>query len=336
MRAIRVHELGGLGGLRVEDLPDPTPGPGEVLVRVRAVSLNFRDLLMLKGQYNPKLPLPMVPLSDGAGEVAAVGPGAARFQPGDRVAAAFMPGWVSGAPDEVKARSALGGGGTGMLAQNVVLPETGLVAIPDHLSFEEAATLPCAAVTAWHAVVTDGQIKAGDTVLVQGTGGVSIFALQFARLNGARVIATSGNDAKLARVLAMGASDGVNYRTTPDWDRAVLALTGGAGVDHVVEVGGAGTLARSLRAVRIGGRVSLIGVLSGGAGEVSLFPVLMKSIRVQGILVGSVEMFEAMNRAISLHRLRPVIDRVFPMEQTAEALRHLEAGAHFGKVVIRI
>lgn len=336
MRAIRVHELGGLGGLRLEDLPDPTPGPGEVLVRVRAASLNFRDLLMLKGQYNPRLPLPMVPLSDGAGDVAAVGPGATRFKLGDRVAAAFMPGWVSGAPDAVKTRSALGGGGTGMLAQSVVLPETGLVAVPDHLSFEEAATLPCAALTAWHAVVSAGQIKAGDTVLVQGTGGVSIFALQFARLNGARVIATSGNDGKLARVLAMGASDGVNYRTTPDWDRAALALTGGAGVDHVVEVGGAGTLARSLRAVRIGGRVSLIGVLSGGTGEVSLFPVLMKSIRVQGILVGSVEMFEAMNRAICLHRLRPVIDRVFPMEQTAEALRYLEAGAHFGKVVIRI
>jgi NADPH:quinone reductase-like Zn-dependent oxidoreductase len=333
---MRVHELGNLGGLRLEELPDPVAGPGEVVVRLRAAALNFRDLLMLKGQYNPKLPLPMVPLSDGAGEVAAVGAGATRFKPGDRIAAAFMPGWVSGAPDEAKARSALGGGGPGMLAQMVALPEGGVVAIPEHLSFEEAATLPCAAVTAWHAVVTEGQVKAGGTVLVQGTGGVSIFALQFARLSGARVIAISGSDDKLARVIAMGASDGINYRTTPEWDRAVLERTAGAGVDHVVEVGGAGTLARSLRAVKMGGRISLIGVLSGGKGDVSLFPVLMKAVRVQGIFVGSVEMFEAMNRAIALHRLRPVIDRVFPMEQTAEALRHMEAGAHFGKVVIRI
>jgi NADPH:quinone reductase-like Zn-dependent oxidoreductase len=336
MRAMRVHELGKLGGLRLEELPDPVAGPGEVVVRVRAAALNFRDLLMLKGLYNPRLPLPMVPLSDGAGEVATVGAGATRFKPGDRIAAAFMPGWVSGAPDEAKAHSALGGGGPGMLAQMVALPESGVVAIPEHLSFEEAATLPCAAVSAWHAVVTEGQVKAGDTVLVQGTGGVSIFALQFARLNGARVIALSGSDDKLTRVTAMGASDGINYRTTPDWDRAVLELTAGAGVDHVVEVGGAGTLDRSLRAVKIGGRISLIGVLSGGTGEVSVFPVLMKAVRVQGILVGSVEMFQAMNRAIALHRLRPVIDRVFPMEQTAEALRHMEAGAHFGKVVIRI
>jgi NADPH:quinone reductase-like Zn-dependent oxidoreductase len=336
MQAMRVHELGGLGGLRLDDVPEPVAGPGEVVVRVRAASLNFRDLLMIKGLYNPRLPLPMTPLSDGAGEVAAVGPGVSRFRPGDRVAAAFMPGWISGAPDEAKARSALGGGGAGILAQLVALPESGLVAVPEHLSFEEAATLPCAAVTAWHAVVSEGRIKAGDTVLVQGTGGVSIFALQFARLHGARVIATSSSDAKLQRVLALGASDVINYKTTPEWDRAVLDLTAGAGVDHVVEVGGAGTLARSLRAVRIGGRVSLIGVLTGDAGEVGLFPVLMKSVCVQGIFVGSVAMFEAMNRAIALHRLRPVVDRVFPMEETAAALRRLEAGAHFGKVVIRI
>lgn len=336
MRAMRIHEFGGAGSLRLEELPEPSPGPGEVLVRLRAASLNYRDLLMVRGQYDPRISLPVVPASDGAGEVAAVGPGARRFKLGDCVMAAFMPGWIDGPPDPAGARSALGGGGVGTLAQAIVVPETGLVAVPEHLSFEEAATLPCSAVTAWHALVVEGQIKPGETVLVQGSGGVSVFALQLARLNGARVIATSGDDRKLDRLLALGASDGVNYRTTPEWDRAVLGLTGGVGVDHVVEVGGSGTLARSLRAVRMGGRVSMIGVLSGGAGEVGLYPILMKNIRVQGIYVGSVAMFEAMSRAVALHRLRPVIDRVFDLDDAPSAFRHMEAGAHFGKIVVRI
>jgi NADPH:quinone reductase-like Zn-dependent oxidoreductase len=336
MKAMRIHQLGGPEGLALDELPDPSPGPGEVAVRVRATSLNYRDIMVLKGWYNPKMALPAVPLSDGAGEVAAVGPGVSRFKPGDRVAAAFMPGWIDGGPSEAKARTALGAGGVGMLAETVVLPAEGLVEVPAHLSFEEAATLPCAAVTAWHALVTEGQVKAGDSVLVQGTGGVSIFALQFARLHGARVIATSSSDEKLGRAKELGASDGVNYKTTPDWDKAVRALTGGEGVDHVIEVGGAGTLSRSLRSVRTGGRVSLIGVLSGGASEVNILPVLMKNLRVQGIFVGSVEMFAAMNRAISLHGMRPVVDRVFPLDQAAEAYRHMESGSHFGKIVIRI
>jgi NADPH:quinone reductase-like Zn-dependent oxidoreductase len=336
MKAMRVHQLGGAEGLRFDDLPEPSPGPGEVAIRVRAASLNFRDLLMLKGQYNPRIDLPFVPCSDGAGEVAAVGPGVSRFKAGDRVAAAFMPGWQGGEPTEAAARSALGAGGTGMLAETVVIPAEGVVSIPDHLTFEEAATLPCAGVTAWHALVTEGRVKAGDTVLIQGTGGVSLFALQFARLNGARVIATSSSDEKLRRALDLGASDGINYKTTPEWDKAVRGLTGGEGVDHVVEVGGAGTLSRSLRATRIGGRVSLIGVLTGGSSEVNVLPVLMKNLRIQGIFVGSVEMFEAMNRAIALHKLRPVVDRVFPLEQTADALRHLESGSHFGKIVIKV
>jgi NADPH:quinone reductase-like Zn-dependent oxidoreductase len=336
MKAVRIHKLGGPDGLRLDDLPEPQPGPGQVAVRVRATSLNYRDLMTVKGHYNPKIALPAVPLSDGAGEVAAVGPGVTRVKPGDRVAAAFMPGWVAGGPTDAKARTALGAGGPGMLAETVVLPETGLVAVPAHLSFEEGTTLPCAALTAWHALVTEGQVKAGDTVLVQGTGGVSIFALQFARLNGARVIATSSSDAKLKRVKELGASDGINYKTTPDWDKAARGLTGGEGVDHVIEVGGAGTLSRSLGAVKYGGRVSLIGVLSGVASEVNIIPVLMKNIRVQGIFVGSVEMFEAMNRAIALHGLRPVIDRTFPIEQVAEAYKYMESGAHFGKVVVTL
>ena len=336
MRAMRIHQLGDLENMRIDELPEPEPGAGEVVIRIHATSLNYRDLMMIKGQYNPKIALPFVPLSDGAGEVEAIGSGVSRWKVGDRVAAAFMPGWRDGGPSEVKASSALGAGEVGLLAERVVIAAEGIVAIPDHLTFEEAATLPCAAVTAWHALVTEGQVKAGDTVLVQGTGGVSLFALLFAQIHGARVIATSGSDEKLERVLSLGASDGINYKTMPDWDKCVRALTGGAGVDHVVEVGGAGTLTRSLRAVKTGGRVSLIGVLSGGAAEVTVLPILMWNLRVQGIFVGSVAMFEAINRAITLHRLRPVVDRVFPWEKAAEAYRHMESGAHFGKIVIRI
>jgi NADPH:quinone reductase-like Zn-dependent oxidoreductase len=323
-----------IDSLTIADRPEPRPRPGEVLIRVRACSLNYRDLLILKGLYNKKLPLPLVPLSDGAGEVAGVGEGVTRVKVGDRVAGCFMPAWVEGDVTDAKAKSALGGGGNGMLAEYVVLPAEGVVRYPDHLSAEEAATLPCAAVTAWHALVTEGGLKAGDVVLTQGTGGVSVFAVQFARLQGARVIATSSSDAKLARVLQLGASDGVNYKTTPEWGGKARELTG-AGVDHVVEVGGAGTLPESLRAVRPGGRISLIGVLSG-AGQFNPTPVLMKNLRVQGIFVGSREMFEAMNRAVALHKLRPVVDRAFPMTEAREALRYLESGSHFGKVVIRL
>jgi NADPH:quinone reductase-like Zn-dependent oxidoreductase len=336
MRAQELQNAFGIDSLTPVGRPEPRPGPREVLIKVRACSLNYRDLMMVKGVYNPKLRLPFVPLSDGAGEVAAVGEGVTRVKVRDRVAGAFMPGWVAGEPTEARAKTALGGGGTGMLAEFVVLPEDGVVPVPPHLTHEDAATLPCAAVTAWHALVTEGHVKAGDTVLTQGTGGVSLFALQFARLLGARVIATSSSDAKLERVRALGASDGINYKTTPDWDKKARELTGEVGVDHVVEVGGAGTLGRSLRAVRYGGRVSLIGVLAGGSAELNTLPMLMKNVCVQGIFVGSREMFEAMNRAIALHQLRPVVDRVFPFEQVREALRYMESGAHFGKVCIRV
>jgi NADPH:quinone reductase-like Zn-dependent oxidoreductase len=336
MKAIRVHQLGGPEGLRIEEISTPSPGPGEVAVRVHATSLNYRDLMMIRGQYNPRIPVPFVPLSDGAGEVEAVGSGVTRWREGDRVAAAFMPGWISGGPTDAAVRSALGAGGTGMLAERVVIPADGLVAIPEHLTFEEAATLPCAAVTAWHAVVTEGQIRAGDTVLVLGTGGVSVFALQFALLHGARVLATSGSEEKLQRIKDLGASDGVNYKVFPDWDKVVRELTDREGVDHVVEVGGAGSLSRSLRAVKTGGRVSMIGVLTGGVSEVNVLPILMRNLRVQGIFVGSVAMFEQMNRAITMHRLRPVVDRVFPFEHAAEAFRHMESGSHFGKIVVRV
>lgn len=335
MKAYRLHELSGASGLKLEDLPDPAPGAGEVLIRLRALSLNFRDLLMCKGLYNPKVRLPCVPVSDGAGEVVAIGQGVSRYKPGDRVVANFMPGWVEGPPDEDKARSALGGGGDGLLAELATVPEQGLLPIPPHLSFEEAATLPCAAVTAWNALVESGGIKPGDSVLVQGTGGVSLFALQFAHLAGARIIVISKSDQKLERAIKMGASDAINYTTTPDWDKRVRELTGGKGVDLIVEVGGAGTLPTSLKAVRLGGYIALIGVLSGG-GDINPVPILMKNIRVQGIFVGSRRMFESMNRAIEAAGLHPVVDRVFSFDQAREAMKYLESGAHFGKVVIGV
>ena len=336
MKVYEIRDRFGLDALQVAERPQPQPGPQEVLLKVRAASLNYRDLLVVKGLYNPKMPLPRVPVSDAAGEVVGVGPGVTRVKTGQRVAGIFMQKWLCGELTEAKARSALGGDIDGLLAEYAVLHEDGVVTVPDHLSDEEAATLPCAAVTAWHGLVAEGQVRAGDSVLAQGTGGVSLFALQFARLSGARVIITSSRDDKLKRALGMGAADGVNYKTTPEWGERVRELTAGRGVDHVVEVGGAGTLGQSLRAVRMGGRISLIGVLSGATGQVNPLPVLMKNVRVQGIFVGSREMFEAMNRAIALHRMRPVVDRVFPFAGAPAAFRYLESQAHFGKIVIRM
>src|SRR5437588_3067688 len=336
MRVFEIKDKFGLESLTLGQRPEPRPGPGQVLVQMRAFSLNYRDLLVVKGLYNPKLPLPLVPLSDGVGRVADLGAGVTRVQTGDRVAGTFMPKWVAGELTEAKARSALGAANAGVLAEYVVFDQDGVVQVPEHLTDEEAATLPCAAVTAWHALITEGGVKPGDTVLVLGTGGVSLFGLQFSRLAGARVLATSSSNAKLERVRQLGAADGVNYRENAEWDKAVRALTGGVGVDHVLEVGGAGTLPQSLRAVRMGGRISLIGVLAGGGGQVSPLPILMKNVRVQGIYVGSREMFEAMNRALALHQLRPVVDRVFAFQEIREALRHMESGAHFGKICLRI
>ncbi|HEY7154206.1 MAG TPA: NAD(P)-dependent alcohol dehydrogenase [Gemmataceae bacterium] len=335
MKVYEIRDHFGLDALTLAERPQPQPGPREVLVRIKAASLNYRDLLVVKGQYNPKMPLPRIPASDAAGEVAAVGPGATRVKVGQRVAAIFMQKWLSGDIDETKAKSALGGAIDGLLAEYAVLHEDGLVTVPEHLGFEEAATLPCAAVTAWHGLVTEGGVKPGDSVLVQGTGGVSLFALQFARLAGARVIITSSSNDKLKRARELGASEGINYKETPEWGEKVRELTGGRGVDHVVEVGGAGTLGQSLRAVRMGGRISLIGVLSG-AGQVNPTPILMKNVRVQGIFVGSREMFESMNRAITANQLRPIVDRVFPFAEAPVALRYMESAAHFGKICIRV
>jgi NADPH:quinone reductase-like Zn-dependent oxidoreductase len=335
MKAYELQSAFGIENLRLTDRPDPSPKAGQAVLKMRAFSLNYRDLLVVKGQYNPKLKLPFVPFSDGVGEVVAVGEGVTRVKVGDRVCPIFMQKWLAGEVTDAKAKSALGGGNDGVLAEYAVFDEDGLVQVPAHLSNEEAATLPCAAVTAWHALMTEGRLTAGDVVLVQGTGGVSLFALQLARLAGARVIATSSSDAKLERVRQLGASDLINYKITSEWGEKARELAGGGGVDHVVEVGGAGTLGQSLRAVRLGGRVSLIGVLAGG-GAFNLTPILMKKICMQGIFVGSRDMFEALNRAIALHQMRPVVDRVFGFGEAQAALRHMESAGHFGKICIKV
>jgi NADPH:quinone reductase-like Zn-dependent oxidoreductase len=337
MKVIAIEGAFGLDHLRPVERPDPEPGPGEVLLRIKAASLNFRDLRMVKGQYNPKQPLPLIPCSDGVGEVTGLGAGVTRVAVGDRVAPIFNQAWIGGPPTRQRVRSTLGGPLDGTLAQQMVLPERGVVKVPPHLSDEEAACLPCAAVTAWSALVTQDGVTAGDTVLVQGSGGVSLFALQIARLLGARVIATSSSDAKLERLREIGAEAGINYRTTPEWGRAARKLAGGEGVDHVVEVGGGKTLEQSLKAVRIGGTISVIGVLSGVAADLNLLPILMQQVRLQGIIVGSRDDFEALNRAIAEHELRPVLDeRRFALEQAAEALRHMERGGHFGKIALTV
>ena len=335
MKVFEIQNSFGLDALTLTEKPETSPGIGKILIKLRAASLNYRDLLMVKGLYNPSLPLPLIPCSDGVGEVVAVGEGVTRVQVGDRVAGIFFQHWLSGELTSSQTKSALGGELPGMLAEYVVLQEAGVIPVPDHLTDEEAATLPCAAVTAWNALFASGNLKAGDTVLVQGTGGVSLFALQFAQLAGARVIATSSSEAKLERVRQLGATDTINYKQNPEWGKTVSELTDGAGVDCVVEVGGAGTLNQSLRAVRVGGQISLIGVLTGTSAEVNAAGILMKNVRVQGIYVGSREMFAAMNRAIALHKLQPIVDRVFPFAEAPAALQYMESGSHFGKICIR-
>jgi NADPH:quinone reductase-like Zn-dependent oxidoreductase len=305
-----------------------------VLVGVRAVSLNYRDLMVVKGQYNPKMKLPRIPCSDGAGEVVAVGAGVKAWKPGDRVAGIFMQNWLDGPYTAAKARGALGGDIDGMLADYVVLEEDGLVAIPGHLSFQEAATLPCAAVTAWNALAT-GDVKPGATVLLLGTGGVSIFALQLARLKGARVLGISSSNEKLERAARLGLDAGLNYRENPNWDRWALDQTGGEGVDLVVEVGGQGTLARSLRAIRPGGTVAQIGVLAPSAEPLSIGLILHKMARIHGIYVGSRKDFVDLNRAIALTELRPVGEE-FDWSQAREVLERMEEGSHFGKLVLTV
>jgi len=303
MQTLEIRDQFGLENLKAVEQPLPEAGPGEVLIKLRACSLNFRDLLMVLGHYNPNLPLPLRPLSDGVGEIVSCGDGVSRVEVGDRVAGIFMQQWVGGRLTYERARSALGGERQGMLAEYVVLSEEGVVKIPDSLSDNEAATLPCAAVTAWNALMVAGGLTAGESVLIQGTGGVSLFALQFAKMAGARVIITSSSDEKLERTRAMGADETINYRTTPKWAKAVRQLTDGLGVTHIVEVGGGQTLGQSLKACT-------------------------------SIMVGSRDMFETMNTAIEQNGLKPVIDRTFHYSEAVAALEYLQSGQHFGKVVL--
>ena len=334
MQAWQIQSTEGIEGLKQTALSLPDPGPGEVRIRLRANSVNYRDLSVVSDPAARGIALPRIPNSDGAGEVLAVGMGVTDFAPGDRVAGCFFQNWIDGPCTAEAMASALGGELDGVLAEEANLKAGGLVKIPDHLSFAEAATLPCAALTAWRALVEVGRLKAGDTVLLLGTGGVSIFALQFATLMGARVIITSSSDEKLARARELGAWQTVNYRTTPDWEKPVLEMTGGRGVDLTVEVGGAGTLEKSIAATRIAGTIGFIGVLAGG--QVNPRPIMSKSLTVQGIYVGSRNLFRDMNRAIAASGLRPVIDRTFGFDEAPEAYRAMRSAGHFGKLVIEI
>ena len=336
MKAYEVRQF-GIDELTLADRPIPEPKAGEVQVRLRAASLNYRDVMVVSGTYNPRMKLPAVPFSDGAGEISALGEGVTRWAVGDRVCPIFVQGWLDGEATLETSRTALGAGAQwdGVLREYATFSEDSVVRVPECLSFEEASTLPCAAVTAWHALNVSGKLKAGDTVLTLGTGGVSVFALQLAMLAGARVIATTGSDEKIARLRELGADEVINYRSSKDWDTAVLELTAKRGVDHVVEVGGAGTLARSLKSVRYGGHVALIGALSG-PGEINPVGVFMKLVRLQGLFVGSRKMFEDLNRALEAGKVHPVIDRVFDFDEVKEALKYMESGKHFGKIVVRI
>jgi len=329
-------EAFGLDHLKRAERLAPEPGADEVMIRVRAVSLNYRDLLVVQGKYNPRMTLPRVPLSDGAGEVVSVGAEVSAWKPGDRVVVPFMPGWLDGELSAAKSASALGGDVDGQLREFATVRADALLPLPPHLGFEQAATLPCAAVTAWNGLFVSGNLQPSQTLLLQGTGGVSLFGLQFGRMAGATIILISSSDAKLERARAMGAHHTINYRTEPDWEKRVLEITGGRGVDLTLEVGGAGTLSKTLRATGYAGHVSLIGVLSGIAGEVQIGHILHKALTIRGIYVGSRAMFKAMNDAITQHRLEPVIDRVFSFDESPDAFRLLESAQHFGKIVIRI
>lgn len=336
MKCYELQGPEGIEGFKLVDRPVPQPGAGEVLVRLKAATLNYRDLLTVKGGYGSRQKFPLVPVSDGAGVVETVGPGVSTFAPGDRVVGSFFENWLGGAPSETKMRAALGGSVDGVLTEYRTFPAQALVKTPQHLSDVEAAALPCAGLTAWSAVVKLGNIRPGQTVLTQGTGGVSLFALQFARMCGARVISTSSSDAKIERLKSLGADVTLNYKSTPDWGKKARELTG-EGVDLVVEVGGVGTLNESIRATRIGGTIAFIGVLAGPPPANSRLPLMvMQQQRLQGVTVGSVEDLQAMADAINANGMKPVIDRTFPFDQAKDAFSYMASGAHFGKVAIAI
>jgi NADPH:quinone reductase-like Zn-dependent oxidoreductase len=336
MKTYEIQKYGGPEGLKLVDRPQPEPGDRDVVVQIRAASLNFRDLVVIRGQYDRNPREGQVPLSDGAGEVTSVGSTVTRFKVGDRVAGCFFQGWQAGRFEAGMHRTALGGQIDGVLAEQVKFREEGLVHLPEGYSFEEGATLPCAAVTAWQSLIVRGQLVPGETVLLLGTGGVSIFGLQIAKATGAKVVITSSSDEKLERARKLGADALINYKTTPNWGKVAADLAGSEGVDHVVEVGGAGTFLQSVRACRPGGKIGLIGILSGREAASEIFPIVPKLATVFGIYVGSREMFAGLNRALEQTQIRPVIDKVFPFASVREAYEYMGNGSHFGKVVIRV
>jgi NADPH:quinone reductase-like Zn-dependent oxidoreductase len=336
MLAYQISAGQQIAGLKQVQRGISAPAAHQVHVRIHAVSLNYRDLMIADGKYLSTGDAPVIPCSDGAGEVVAVGAQVTRFRVGDRVAASFFPDWVHGAPTAQYAAAALGGAVDGMLAEEVLVHEEALVAVPAHLTYAEAAAIPCAGVTAWNALFVAGDLRPGDSVLLLGTGGVSIWGLQLAKAAGLRTIITSSSDEKLGRARGLGASATINYKATPEWQDEVLRLTDGRGVDLVLEVGGQGTLARSIASARMGGTVAIIGGVSGFGGELNPFALIGGAKRLSGIFVGSRSMFEDLNRLLSVAGIHPVVDRIFPFNQAGEAFTHLKSAAHFGKVVIEV
>lgn len=333
MRCFQIKEF-GLDNLQMVQHQQPDPGPGEVLLKLEAASLNYRDLLVVQGLYNPRQPLPLIPCSDAAAKVEKLGPGVEHLQVGDKVCTLFCQNWPAGRPTRQRLRNTLGSPADGVLCSYCVLPAHGVSRYPEYLSPAEASTLPCAALTAWSALVTQAELSPGDTVLLLGTGGVSIWALQLAQVLGLRTIITSSSEAKLEQARALGADHTINYSTDKNWGKTAREMAGGEGVDLVVEVGGAGTLAQSLRSLRLGGQISLIGVLSGVEEPLGILPIVMGQIKVQGILVGHHDGFAAMCRALEKAKVKPVIDRVFPFLESRQAFEHLAGGGHLGKIVV--
>jgi len=334
MRAYEIVSDAGIDALALNERESPEPGKGEILVRIRASSINYRDLSTIEDPVPRGIALPRIPNSDGAGEVLAVGDGVTRFKAGDRVAGCFFQDWSDGGISATAMASAMGGAIDGVLAEKVVLNETGAVHLPDHLSYEESATLPCAGLTAWNCLIEQGGLKPGKTALFLGTGGVSIIGLQIAKMMGARAIITSSSEAKLERARSLGADELINYRETPGWQARVLEMTDGEGVDVTIETGGGGTLEKTMEATRIGGTISLIGVLTGGT--INPTTVVRKSIRLQGVYVGNRRMFEDMNAAFALNRVHPLIDQLFDFEDARTAYHVMRGAGHFGKLVVKI
>jgi len=334
MRAYRVETAEGIDAIQLTELDTPTPGDNEVLVKMKACSLNYRDLLITMGGYVRNDSRPITPVSDGAGEVISVGKNVTRFKAGDRVVGNFFQHWVDGKIDDKGLNSALGGAIDGVLADSFILQEDCSVKVPEHMSYTEAATLPCAATTAWHALVNVGEIKTGDTILLLGTGGVSIFGLQLAKAKGATVIITSSSDEKLERAKSMGADHTINYKTHPDWEEEVLRITNGKGVDNVLEVGGAGTFEKSVASAKVNGTVSVIGILSGLENPSISLMTIFNLLRIQGIYVGSTEMLTELSDFMAEHNIQPVVDKTFSFSDAKLAYQHMAAAKHFGKVVI--